>query len=412
MRILWLSHFLPHPPTGHGALQRSHNLLREAARRHEVHLVAMATAASHADHAPRSEAISALESIVESVHTAAPTPDPFRIRRGLHVASAVTGSWSYWERWLWSPVLQQRFREVLSRGIDVIHVDAIFLVRYLQGLGDVRFVLNHHNIESDLLYKRADLRGSQMRRAFFRNEARKVARLEKYWSPRAQTNLVVSELDGDRLRSLVGDVPTAVVANGVDVEYFSASDSARPQPKHMAFAGGMDWFPNREAMEYLARELWPALRSDDPARRMTVIGRNPPTALLEAAQRDESLRVLGFVDDVRPHLCSAPIYLCPIRIGGGTRLKILDALAMSRALVSTGLGVEGLDLVDGVHYLRAETSDEFVAQIRRLEQDASLRSRLASAGRALVEQNYSWSVIGDALDRAFISSEVVARASS
>jgi glycosyltransferase involved in cell wall biosynthesis len=180
----------------------------------------------------------------------------------------------------------------------------------------------------------------------------------------------------------------------------------------MAFAGGMDWFPNREAMEYLARELWPALRSDDPGRRMTVIGRNPPTALLEAAQRDERLRVLGFVDDVRPHLSTAPIYLCPIRIGGGTRLKILDALAMSRALVSTGLGVEGLDLVDGVHYLRAETSDEFVAQIRRLEQDATLRSRLASAGRALVEQNYSWSVIGDALDRAFISSEVVARASS
>lgn len=411
MRILWLSHFLPHPPTGHGALQRSHNLLREAARRHEVHLVAMATAASHVDHAPRSEAVSALESIVESVHTAAPGPDPLRIRRGLHVASAVTGSWSYWERWLWSPILQRKFREVLSRGIDVVHVDAIFLVRYLEGQG-VRFVLNHHNIESDLLFKRAELRGSQMRRAFFRNEARKVAALEKRWSPRAQTNLVVSELDGDRLRALAGDVSTAVVANGVDVEYFSASEASCAQPKHMAFAGGMDWFPNRDAMEYLARDLWPALRQDDPGRRMTVIGRNPPNALLEAAQRDDRLRVLGFVDDVRPHLCSAPIYLCPIRVGGGTRLKILDALAMSRALVSTGLGVEGLDLVDDVHYLRAETPDEFVSQIRRLEQDSNLRSRLASAGRALVEQNYSWSVIGDALDRAFNSSEAVVRASS
>jgi len=409
MRILWLSHFLPHPPTGHGALQRSHNLLREAARRHEVHLVAMAMAESHADHASRSEAVSALESMVASVHTGVPSPDPLRFRRGLHVASAVTGSWSYWERRLWSTALKQKFREVISRGIDVVHVDAIFLVRYLEGLDDVRFVLNHHNVESDLLYKRADLRGSKMRRAFFRNEARKVARLEQYWSPRAQTNLVVSELDGERLRTLVGDVPTTVVANGVDLEYFSASNTAS-DPQHMAFAGGMDWFPNREAMEYLARELWPALRQDNPARRMTVIGRNPPTALLDAAQRDENLRVLGFVDDVRPHLSSAPIYLCPIRIGGGTRLKILDALAMSRALVSTGLGVEGLDLLDGVHYLRAETSDEFVAQVRRLERDPELRARLAAAGRALVEQNYSWGVIGDALDRAFASSEAVARA--
>src|ERR671914_544119 len=103
---------------------------------------------------------------------------------------------------------------------------------------------------------------------------------------------------------------------------------------------------------------------------MTVIGRDPP-AVLRAAGRDPRLRVLGFVDDVRPHLEAASIYVCPIRVGGGTRLKILDALAMSRPLISTDLGVEGLGLDEGVHYLRANTPAEFVSQVRRLEADAS-----------------------------------------
>ena len=412
MRILWLSHFLPFPATGHGALQRSHNLLKEVARRHEVHLVAMATGVAHAEPIPRTQAVEALESMVASVRTDCPAPDLFGLRRGLRVASAATGNHSYWEHWLWSSRMRDMVREVVESGVDMVHVDSVFLARYLHAAPGIPFILNHHNIESDLLLKRADLRGGRARRSFFQNEARKVARLECLWSPRAHANLVVSALDGERLRALVGDVPITVVSNGVDIDFFAADSSDAVEAKRMAFAGGMDWFPNHDAMEYFARDLWPALIADDPARRMTVIGRNPPAALLDVARRDDRVRVLGFVDDVRPHVRRAPIYLCPIRVGGGTRLKILDALAMSRALVSTAIGVEGLELLDGVHYLRAETPEQFVQQVRRLERDEALRMRLASAGRALVEQHYSWSVVADALDQALLPREAVRQTAS
>jgi polysaccharide biosynthesis protein PslH len=412
MRILWLSHFLPFPATGHGALQRSHNLLKETARRHEVHLVAMATGAAHAESSPRRHAIAALESMVASVRTDSPAIDLFGLRRGLRVATAATSNQSYWEHWLWSPRMNDMVREVVESGVDMIHVDSVFLARYLHAAPGMPFVLNHHNIESDLLLKRAELRGGLARRSFFQSEARKVARLECLWSPRAHANLVVSALDGERLKALVGDVPTTVVSNGVDVDFFAAASGDAVEPKRMVFAGGMDWFPNQDAMEYFARDLWPALSADDPARSMTVIGRSPPAGLLDAARSDSRVRVLGFVDDVRPHVCEAPIYLCPIRVGGGTRLKILDALAMSRALVSTAIGVEGLDLVDGVHYLRAETPEQFVRQVRRIEEDESLRARLASAGRALVEQQYSWTVVADALDQALLPRDAVRQTAS
>jgi glycosyltransferase involved in cell wall biosynthesis len=113
--------------------------------------------------------------------------------------------------------------------------------------------------------------------------------------------------------------------------------------------------------------------------------------------RDSRLEVLGFVPDVRPLVSRAAIYICPIRVGGGTRLKILDALAMSRALVSTDLGVEGLDLTPEVHFLRANTPDEFDRQITRLEGDEALRLRLGRAGRELVEKRFSWDVVGQSL---------------
>jgi glycosyltransferase involved in cell wall biosynthesis len=162
----------------------------------------------------------------------------------------------------------------------------------------------------------------------------------------------------------------------------------------------MDWFPNQDAMQFFVAEIWPALLRDNPHRRMTVVGRAAPAAVVAAA-RDPRLRVLGFVDDIRPHLEAASIYVCPIRLGGGTRLKILDALAMSRPLVSTEFGVEGLGLAEGEHYLSASTPADFVRQIRRLEADPALRRRLGDAGRDFVARRYSWPRVAESLEDAY-----------
>jgi glycosyltransferase involved in cell wall biosynthesis len=398
MRVLWLSHFLPHPPTGHGALQRSHNLLVEAGRRHEVHLVSLAVPGAHQSVDAREASVQALRQAVASVHVTPLPGDSSGARRAGAVVSSAVSAPSYWDRLFDVPALRRHLGTLSTGAFDLVHVDIVFLTGLLRALPPLPLALNHHNIESHLLRRRAASGSGLLRRWYFDRQAGMVEEAERTWGRRAGVNLVVSALDGVRLQELSGDVAVAEVPNGVDLEFFRPSPSVAPKPWHMVFAGGMDWFPNREAMVYLAREIWPALRADNARRQMTVVGRHPPDELVAVARADSSLRVTGFVDDVRPYLTEAPIYLCPIRTGGGTRLKILDALSMSRALVSTDLGVEGLGLEDGVHYLRANTPGEFVHQLRLLESDDALRQRLANAGRAFVEAHYSWHRIAQALD--------------
>jgi glycosyltransferase involved in cell wall biosynthesis len=165
------------------------------------------------------------------------------------------------------------------------------------------------------------------------------------------------------------------------------------------FVGGMDLYANRSAVQLLVGEIWPRLASD-PSWRLIIVGRNPIPELLEAA-RDPRVSAPGFVNDVRPYVAAAGIYVCPIRDGGGTRLKVLDALAMGKALIATRLAVEGIEVEDGVHYLSAETVDDFVAQIRRVAAQSDLRKALGREGRAFVEARYGWESIGKRLLDAY-----------
>jgi glycosyltransferase involved in cell wall biosynthesis len=409
--VLWLSHFVPFPPTGHGALQRSHHLLREAARRHEVHLMSVAVPAAHQAPGSLPEAVAALRQIVATVDVFPLAPDS-RLRQAGLLAASLLGGRSYWQRRFLVPAMLDRTRAALRSGFDVIHVDIVFLAEYFDAARGAARVLNHHNIESDLLQRRSEMYADAVRRGYLVRAAARVRALERRLAADADANLVVSALDAARLREGVPSSDPILVPNGVDVEYFRPAAGIAEERGRLVFAGGMDWFPNREAMEYFAREIWPALVADDPSRRVSVMGRNPPPDLLRLARMDERVDVQGFVDDVRPAITRAPVYVCPIRVGGGTRLKILDALAMERALVSTDLGVEGLGLEPDVHYLRANSPAEFVAQVRRIEEDAALRARLGAAGRAVVEQRYSWARVGQRLDEAYARAVAVRRSRS
>ena len=402
MKILWLSHFPPWPETGHGALQRTHHLLRRVAARHEVHLLTLVPPAA----APTPEAlrrtVSELERLVASVHAVPLGGDRFRLKRARCVMRSLLGERSYWENLFDQPAAWRHLDRLLDQHqFDLVHADIVFLSPYLDRLRHIPLALNHHNVESHLLDRRADSQTNAWARRFFRHQAKQVANSERVLAPRAATNLLCSELDEARLIELAGDVRTATIPNGVDVDFFRphATPGARG---HMVFAGGMDWFPNRDAMVHFATETWPALVREGAHRRLTVVGRNPPPELLKLTA-DARVLVPGFVDDVRPYVQEASIYICPIRVGGGTRLKVLDALAMARPLVGSDIGVEGLGLVDGEHFLRANTTDEYIAQIRRLEADPVLGARLGRAGRDFVERRYSWTGIAERLEAAYVA---------
>lgn len=401
MRLLWLSHFLPYPPRG-GALQRSHHLLRQAAREYEVHLVALNQRALLPETASVEEAVHALRDVCATV-TALPIPaDATAVRWGVKTAIAYFRKVPYDVAWLESRAFRRVVEGAAREGSwELAHVDTLGLAPHIRSFGQVPTVLNHHNVESHMMRRRAAREPRLWRRVYFSRDAGKLVRHERAWCGRVQMNLVVSDLDADRLRGAVGHVPMSVVRNGVDMSFFSQSGPRLEEPVGLMFAGGLDWYPNREAVRFFVREVWPLLAAGNPDRIVTLIGRNPPADLLAAARNDPRIRVPGFVDDVRPYLRRATAYVCPIRDGGGTRLKVLDALAMGVPLVATRLAVEGLDLADGVHYLLAETPEAFAAGVQRLETQAGLRSALSEAGRRFVAKHFAWDRIGDELLRAY-----------
>lgn len=401
MKLLWLSHLLPYPPQG-GVQQRSFHLIRQAALRHEVHLVGLHQRVQQATPALVAEAVAELSGFCTRVRTFPIVSDRSRWRWAAMAARNFVRTSPYDVNWLENIELTSYLRELAAtETFDLIHVDTVGLMPYAELFRGVPVVLNHHNIESQMMRRRAEKEPVHWKRIYFQREARKLEALERVMCDKVAQNLVVSELDASRLRAIVPQARISVVDNGVDTSFFMPGATA-PVGREggLIFAGGMSWYPNREAMLFFVREIWPALIEGRADRKVTILGRNPPDELLAAA-RDPRISVPGFVPDVRPYCEAALIYICPIKDGGGTRLKILDALAMAKPLVATGLAVEGLGLREEVHYLRAELPQDFVHQIDRIERDPALRERLARAGRELVESCYAWDVIGNKLQAAY-----------
>ncbi|MBI4500749.1 MAG: glycosyltransferase [Gemmatimonadetes bacterium] len=391
---------MPYPPQG-GALQRSYHLLRHACQRHVVHLVALNQRTVLPTDDSVRDAIDHLSKFCASVTVFEMPAAASDARQAITAAVSFFRSLPYEVNWLRSARMHAHLRELAANeSFDLLHVDTIGLMPYAEWFNDVPIILNHHNVESHLVQRRAAGEMSVSRRLFFNREASKIEKLERELCGRAVVNLTVSELDAVRLRGIVPSARTMEVDNGVDVHYFRPGVSGRRQEGGLIFAGSLSLYANREAAQYLVDDIWPALLADHPHRRLTIVGRNPPPELIRAG-RDPRLSVVGWVEDVRPYLDAAAIYVCPIRNGGGTRLKVLDALAMGKPLVATELAVEGLALQEEEHYLRAETPTEYVQQIRRLENDSALCERLTNAGRELVVRRYAWDVIGEKLDRAY-----------
>jgi len=400
MKILWLSHIIPYPPKG-GLLQRSYNLLKQTAKRHEVHLVSLNQKKILQTRNALEQAENSLKNICNRLDIFPIKSDKSKLHWATMTALSYFSTFPYDVNWFYNKDMMA-FMDKLAKleRYDLIHIDTLGLFPYALLFSNVPYVLNHHNIESHMMSVRFNMEKNNFKKMYFKREAIKLREYECNVCKKSAMNLVVSDLDSLRLKEVVGEVDVTVVQNGVDLEYFTASNYFDRDDGGLVFAGGMSYYPNREAVLYFISEIWPLLREDNINRRVTIIGRNPPTELLRIAQHSNII-VPGYVEDVRPYISSAKIYICPIKNGGGTRLKILDALAMGKPLVATGFAVEGLDLVEEEQYLRAENASEFKAQIIRLENDSKLCLKLALAGRQFVTERYSWDIIGVNIEEAY-----------
>lgn len=394
-RILWLSHFLPWPPKG-GLHQRSYYLMRAVGRHHHLHVIAFRQLAHQPSPEAKEAAVAALSKF-STVRAVVDLPEDRRAggRRALALRSLMPGP-PYTIRWGASDEYADAVRRVLQDfRPEVVHFDTVSLSPYSQLLYGVPAVLNHHNIESKMLFRRAQLENNPVKSWYFWQEARRLAAYERKVARQFFSHVVCGPHEAERLTQIVGEVPTRVIPNGVDLAYHTlAPEGTQVEPRSLIFVGGMSWYPNLSAIRFFITRVWPELSRRHPETTLTVIGRDPARDLLAFSHRDPRVLFPGFVEDIRPLVHRSSIYICPIHDGGGTKVKMLDAMAMGKAIVAHPVACEGLHLVDGRTVLMAETPEDFLQAITLLFADVGLRKQLARSARRHVEEHFSFEVIG------------------
>lgn len=407
MKVLWLSHLIPYPPKG-GVLQRSYNLLRETARRHEVHLLAFVQKKlllrefGDVEYGRRKahEALSEFCSLVRFVDIPAEAVSWGKQALALR---SLFGRYPYTINWLRSRDMENEIAAAAGRcRFDVVHFDTISLAPYLRLFPRRKVALDHHNIESHMMLRRAQQEKNRLRKLYFLQEGWRLRRYEERLCERFDAHFTCSPLDSARLMRICSTARIQEIPNGVDDKYFEPT-GREPVSGRLVFAGGLNWYPNRDAMLYFAEEVWPTLKMRFPQLSIDVVGDKPPPVLLALARQDSAFMVHGYVDDVRPYLDRAAIYVCPIRDGGGTKLKILDAFAMGKPTVAHPAACEGIDITPGKDVLLAATPDEYTRQIGFLFENPAEARRIGTNARNLVMDKYLYSRIGEKLSDAYRS---------
>jgi glycosyltransferase involved in cell wall biosynthesis len=395
LNILFVSLYPASPPQ-FGGQRRLEGLMKELARRHEVSAAALFD--PETDPAPSERAMRAY---CREVVLVPGRGEGFAKR--LAQARSLLSPDSFESRHFALPQFQSALEQLLSRRhFDVVVVAAgLFLTRYLFGgtrSRDAmpRRVLDEHNIEFDLQRQMTGI-GSPLRRIHNSVNWRKLRREEIREWRRFDGVTFTSKPDEERARALVPSMRSAVIPSAVDPRAFRPEPGdPGPDGRTVMFFGINDYYPNSDGILFFIREVWPLLAASHPQARLKIVGPRPTPEIL--AQRSARVEVTGPVDDVRAHLATAAAVIVPLRLGGGTRLKIVEAMAMSKPIVSTTIGAEGIDVVHERHLLLADEPAQFAAAVGRVLDDASLAARLGEEGRALVTARYSWEAAARSLE--------------
>ena len=284
----------------------------------------------------------------------------------------------------------------LAKKPDVVVVDFPHAAVLVPPRIDAASVMFTHNVEAEI-FERHAVRNTGLWKKVWANQSRKMTRFEGETLHRFDSVIAVSDRDAAALVKRYALPMVEAIDTGVDLDFFAANPPGpdpAPDGGTLVFTATMSWPANVEGIHYLLDEVWPILLRARPNIEATIIGRNPPASLSDKiAERGLNVTLTGFVDDIRPHVAAADVYVIPLWVGSGTRIKAFEAMAMGRPVVSTSLGVEGLDVTHDRHFLRADNTPDFASAILSLLDDGARRSRIAAAARALMEEKFSWSVV-------------------
>ncbi len=386
MKILFVTPFLP-SPARFGGQRRLDGLMRGLARSHEVDVLAF----NRTDEweAKSKETTRSYCTAVSTIPNLDLTDT--REKRTAQLRSLLSHH-SYEHR---LASRRRDFQQALdnmlaSKRYDVVQLEFLWMAafRYAsRGANAPVFVLDEHNIEYDILKRTAGGAGGKFRLVYNSLNWRKLAFEERAAWRRFHGVSLTSRRDEALLNREAPSVRTAVVPNGVDIEEFSMT-SGPGESEVLLYFGAINYYPNQEAVIYFIDQVLPKIRQRRPQVKFRILGPGAPDSVL--ARQGNGVEVLGMVDDVGPHIERATAVVVPLRIGGGTRLKIVEAMAKGKPIISTRLGAEGIDVVHEESALLADEPDDFAAQVERVLADPELAARLGACARRLAEERYSW----------------------
>lgn len=250
-------------------------------------------------------------------------------------------------------------------------------------------ILFQHNVEAMIWKRHYEIQTNLIKKAYLYNQWQKMRSFEQHMCRDFDCVIGVSAEDREQMKRDYGAQTVFDVPTGVDTDYFQPR-GVQPSAHSMVFTGSMDWLPNEDAIKYFMGAIMPLIKKKVPDAVLTVVGRNPPPALVELSNEDPSLIITGRVEDVRPYIEESAVYIVPLRIGGGTRLKIFEAMAMERAVVSTTVGAEGLPVSNGKELLVADEPAAFANAVITLLTDSSYAVQLGQRAASIVRQNHGW----------------------
>ena len=381
MKILWVSSVFLHPTTRGGQI-RTLEMLKHLHRRHEIHYVALANPDEPEGPARASE------------YATKAYPVPYRIadkRSPRFFVQLLEG--------LISPIpvvifrkksaeVRRLVKELVARErFDAIVCDFLTPSVNMPRIEDC--VLFQHNVETMIWRRYVETSTNPIRKAYMQLQASRMFEFERRMCRAVRHVIAVSEVDAQLMRDMfnvrdVSDVPT-----GVNIEYFARQQTSQ-SPSDLVFVGSMDYMPNVDGVLYFTREILPLIRQVHPDCSVTVVGRKPPREILTIAEQDPNFHVTGTVPDVRPYLWSSAVSIVPLRVGGGTRLKIYESMAAGTAVVSTTVGAEGLAIHPPEDIRIADTPEAFATECLKLLNNPEERQEVASAALHMVSTCFSW----------------------
>ena len=387
MKILFLSPTVPFPLTDGGRI-RVFNLLKQIATKNNVTLLALETQPTDA------EGVAQLQQLGIQVHlvTNAPTLPHLSFRT---LANAFFKRQPITVARYDLPAYRQQFKELIAiETFDIVHYE-MFHTAQFHTETDLPGVLSQQNVDSAIWRRLCSETINPFYKFAYWTQQLAFQRYERVLSPKFDAVTCTSDIDAAVFQQhCAGDV-IEIIPNGVDVTHYQPDFSAEV-PAHLIYIGSMDWYPNEDAVGFFADEVLPRIQERVPDVRFSIVGGNPSTRVQKLAER-EGVVVTGRVPEIKPYFAEATVFVVPLRIGSGTRLKILEALAMGKAIVSTSVGAEGLALKDGEEIFIADEPAAFADAVTRLLTDVPLRRRIGENGRARVEQDYDWRSIGEKL---------------